>query len=185
MFRSPRSLSPDGAAREVLAAVPDRRGPAANGNALFLEYGDALPGETLFATAPIGQEDRAALPDAVPGVCQWINISYLWRPTLGDESGNHLAGLAVAGNAAWTVTGNERDAAAGEPVFGGFRAVTPGAWLKEGGWHGDTADAHRGRLAARRGLSLNKLMEELPVRAPAEHGTGMRFRMRAAVPGAA
>ena len=55
----------------------------------------------------------------------------LWRPNLGDESDNHPAGLAVAGNAAWIVTGNERDAAAGEPVFDGFRAVTPGAWLKE------------------------------------------------------
>ena len=45
------------------------------------------------------------------------------------------------------------------------------------------ADAHRDRLAAmaaRRGLSLNKLMEELSVRALAEHDTEMRFRMRAA-----
>ena len=68
-------LPPDGAAREVLAARPGRRGPAANGNALFLEYGDVLSRETLFATAPIGQEDRAALLDTVLGVCQWINIS--------------------------------------------------------------------------------------------------------------
>ena len=44
--------------------------------------------------------------------------------------------------------------------------------------------AHRDRLAARRGLSLNKLMEELSVRALAEHDTEMRFRMRAAIPGA-
>ena len=55
----------------------------------------------------------------------------LRRPTLGDESGNHPAGLAVAGNAAWIVTGNERDAAAGEPVFDGFRVDAPGAGLKE------------------------------------------------------
>ena len=44
-------------------------------------------------------------------------------------------------------------------------------------------DEHRDRLAAmaaRRGLSLNKLMEELSVRALAEHDTEMRFRMRAA-----
>ena len=44
-------------------------------------------------------------------------------------------------------------------------------------------DVHHDRLAAmaaRRGLSLNKLMEELSVRAPAEHDTEMRFRMRAA-----
>ena len=68
-------------------------------------------GRLLFAAAPIGPEDRAALLDAVLGVCQWINISYLWRPNLRDESDNHLVELAVAGNAAWIVTGNERDVA--------------------------------------------------------------------------
>ena len=44
-------------------------------------------------------------------------------------------------------------------------------------------DAHCDRLAAmagRRGVSLNKLMEELSVRALTEHDTEMRFRMRAA-----
>ncbi len=35
-------------------------------------------------------------------------------------------------------------------------------------------------MAARRGVSLNKLMEELSVRALAEHDTEMRFRTRAA-----
>lgn len=44
-------------------------------------------------------------------------------------------------------------------------------------------DAQRDRLAAmaaRRGLSLNKLMQELSVRALTEHDTEMRYRMRAA-----
>ena len=43
-------------------------------------------------------------------------------------------------------------------------------------------DAQRDRLAAmaaRRGVSLNKLMQELSVRALAEHDTDMRFRARA------
>lgn len=35
-------------------------------------------------------------------------------------------------------------------------------------------------MAAQRGISLNKLMEELSIRALAEHDTEMRFRMRAA-----
>ena len=44
-------------------------------------------------------------------------------------------------------------------------------------------DAQRDRLAAmaaHRGVSLNKLMEELSVRALTEHDTELRFRMRAA-----
>ena len=124
-------LSPDGAAREVLRRCLTGAARPLVGNALFLEYEDVLSREALFAAAPIGPEDRAALLDAVLGVCQWINISYLWRPNLRDESDNHLVELAVAGNAAWIVTGNERDVAAGELVFDGFRVVTPGAWLKE------------------------------------------------------
>ena len=35
-------------------------------------------------------------------------------------------------------------------------------------------------MAARRGVRLNKLMEELSVRALTEHDIEMRFRMRAA-----
>ena len=84
------------------------------GNALFLEYEDVLSREGLFAAAPIDPDDRAVLLDAVLGACQWIHISYLWRPNLRDESDNHLVELAVAGNAAWIVTGSERDVAAGE-----------------------------------------------------------------------
>ena len=44
-------------------------------------------------------------------------------------------------------------------------------------------DVHRDRLAAmakQRGVSMNKLMEELSVRALTEHDTEMRFRLRAA-----
>ena len=44
-------------------------------------------------------------------------------------------------------------------------------------------DAHRDRLAAmamKRGVSVNKLMQELSVRALAEHDTDMRFQLRAA-----
>lgn len=42
-------------------------------------------------------------------------------------------------------------------------------------------DAHRDRLAAmaaRQGVSVNKLMEEISMRAVVEHDTEMRFRMR-------
>ena len=44
-------------------------------------------------------------------------------------------------------------------------------------------DAHRDRLAAmaaQRGVSVSKLMEELSIRALTEHDTEMRFRLRAA-----
>ena len=45
-------------------------------------------------------------------------------------------------------------------------------------------DVHRDRLAAmakQRGVSMNKLVEELSIRALTEHDTEMRFRLRAAL----
>ena len=124
-------LSPDGAAREVLRRCLTGKAQPLIGNALFLEYEDVLSREDLFAAAPIGREDPAILLDAVLSVCQWINITFLWRPNLPDESDNHLIELAVAGNAELIITSNVRDVAAGELVFDGLRIVTPGAWLKE------------------------------------------------------
>ena len=71
------------------------------------------------------------LLDAVLSVCQWVNITFLWRPNLPDESDNHLIELAIAGNAEWIITGNAGDIAAGELVFDSFRIVTSSIWLKE------------------------------------------------------
>ena len=124
-------LSPDGAAREVLRRCLLGEARPLIGNALFMEYEDVLSRDELFADAPIGSVDRAALLDAVLGVCRWTNISFLWRPNLPDEADNHLIELAIAGNAKWIVTGNVRDIAQGELIFDSFRIVTPGDWLKE------------------------------------------------------
>ena len=110
-------LSPDGTAREVLRQCLTGAVQPLIGNALFLEYEDVLSREKLCAKALIGPEERTALMDAVLGVCQWIHMSYLWRPNLRDESDNHLVELALAGNAAWIVTGNARDVALGELIF--------------------------------------------------------------------
>lgn len=124
-------LSPDGAAREVLRRCLAGNARPLVGTALLLEYEDVLAREDLFTAASITSEDRAALLDAVLSVCEWVNITFLWRPNLPDESDNHLIELAIAGNAESIVTGNTRDLAAGELVFDSIRIVTPGKWLKE------------------------------------------------------
>ncbi len=126
-------LSPDGAAREAMRRCLTGRARPLIGTALFLEYEDVLSRDALFAAAPIGPVDRAALLDAFLAACQWVEIAFLWRPNLPDESDNHLVELAVAGNAACIVTGNARDFVAGELLFEGLRVVTPGDWLKESG----------------------------------------------------
>ena len=63
-------LSPEGAAREDLRRCLTGAFRPLSGNALFPEYEDVMSRAALFAAAPIGPEDRAALPDALLGVCQ-------------------------------------------------------------------------------------------------------------------
>ena len=122
-------LSPDGAAREVLRRCLNGNARPLIGNALFLEYEAVLSRDDLFASAPIVPVDRVVLLDAVLSVCRWIDVAFLWRPNLPDESDNHLIELAVADNAQWIVTGNARGVTAGELLFDTFRVVTPGEWL--------------------------------------------------------
>ena len=126
-------LSPDGAAREVLRRCLTGRARPLIGNALFLEYEDVLSRRALFAAAPIGPADRAALLDAFLAACEWVDIAFLWHPNLPDESDNHLVELAIAGNAACIVTGNARDFAAGDLVFDDLRVIPPGDRVKESG----------------------------------------------------
>lgn len=126
-------LSPDGAAREVLRRCLTGRARPLIGNALFLEYEDVLSRDALFAAAPVGPADRATLLDAFLAACEWVDIAFLWRPNLPDESDNHLVELAIAGNAAYIVTANVRHFAAGELAFEGLRIAIPGDWLKEAG----------------------------------------------------
>jgi predicted nucleic acid-binding protein len=102
------------------------------GPALYLEYEDVMAREALFTSAPIGQEVRQELIDALLSVSAWTPISYLWRPNLPDEADNHLVELAVAGNAAWIVSGNEKHLTRGELRFDGIDVVTPAAFLKLG-----------------------------------------------------
>ena len=124
-------LSPDGAAREVLRRCLTGHARPLLSNALFLEYEDVLAREELFSAASITAKDRAALLDAVLSICEWVSISFLWRPNLPDESDNHLIELAVAGNAESIITANTKDIAAGELVFDRIQVVTPANWLKE------------------------------------------------------
>ena len=124
-------LSPDGAAREVVRRCLMGHSRPLVSNALFLEYEDVLARDELFAAALISSQDRAVLLGAFLSVCDWVSITFLWRPNLPDESDNHLIELAVAGHAESIITGNTKDIGAGELIFDTIRIVTPGTWLKE------------------------------------------------------
>ena len=101
------------------------------GNALFSEYRDLMERDHLFRNCPLSKMERRDFLDDFMSVCKWINIYYLWRPNLKDESDNHLLELALAGNATYLITGNIRDFVRTELLFPGLKVLTPKNFLLE------------------------------------------------------
>jgi predicted nucleic acid-binding protein len=94
-------------------------------------FGPALLAEYEYAAASVGPPDWRDFLESLASVGRWVNVYYLWRPNLRDESDNHLVELAVAGGAAAIVTHNIRDLRSGELLFPPLRVLTPAAFLRE------------------------------------------------------
>ncbi len=102
-------LRDGGAARAALRLCLQGEVQPLIGVALFVEMEDVLSREHLFRTSKLTQAERQELFAAFLSVTQWVPIYYTWRPNLRDEADNHVVDLAVAGNAEYIVTQNERD----------------------------------------------------------------------------
>jgi putative PIN family toxin of toxin-antitoxin system len=100
------------------------------GPALLAEYEYAVLDPRLPESLA-DERERQELLAAIASVGRWVNVYYLWRPNLRDETDNHLVELAVAGGAVAIVTHNVRDLKSGELVFPSLRVVTPAAFLKD------------------------------------------------------
>jgi putative PIN family toxin of toxin-antitoxin system len=94
-------------------------------------FGPALLAEYEYAAASSGVPDWRDFLDALTAVGRWVNVYYLWRPNLRDETDNHLVELGVAGAATAIVTHNVRDLRSGELLFPAVRVLTPAAFLRE------------------------------------------------------
>ncbi len=101
------------------------------GNALFSEFEALLGRKGLFEKAPLTVEERYQLFSDFLSTCKWVNVYYLWRPNLKDESDNHLVELAVAGGADYIVTNNKRDFKGAELNFPQMKIVSAGEFLEE------------------------------------------------------
>jgi predicted nucleic acid-binding protein len=93
--------------------------------------GPALLAEYEYATASVGLADWRDFLDSLASSGRWVNVYYLWRPNLRDESDDHLVELGVAGGATAVVTHNVRDLRSGELLFPALRILTPAAFLRE------------------------------------------------------
>lgn len=98
-----------GASREILRLCLEQNITPVIGTALFIEMEDVLSRRDLFQKCRIDANERDELFRAFLSCTEWTPIYYSWRPNLRDEADNHIVDLAIAGNASYIITQNERD----------------------------------------------------------------------------
>jgi putative PIN family toxin of toxin-antitoxin system len=123
-------LREGGAARAVLRLCLQGELQPIVGVALFAEMEDVLSRENLFRKSQLTQAERHELFAAFLSVTRWVPIYYTWRPNLCDEADNHVVDLAVAGNAEYIVTQNERDFAKMELQFPQLNVATAAEFME-------------------------------------------------------
>jgi len=123
--------SPSGVNREVIRACARTRALPIISEKLFLEYESVLGRASLFQSCPLSPGERQQFFDGFLSVCEWISVSYLWRPNLPDEGDNHVLELAVAGSAQGIVTSNTRDFERGELSFPTIEILTPRQFIQK------------------------------------------------------
>ncbi|MBF9045909.1 putative toxin-antitoxin system toxin component, PIN family [Rhodobacterales bacterium LSUCC0031] len=123
-------LRDGGAARAVLRLCLQAEVQPIIGVALFAEMEDVLSRADLFRKSKLTHAERQELFSAFLSVTQWVPIYYTWRPNLRDEADNHVVDLAVAGNADYIVTQNERDFAKMELQFPQLKLATAAEFME-------------------------------------------------------
>ena len=114
-----------GASRLILESCLRRANQPLMAQALWLEYRDVLSRSELWKDCALTVKERAELLDDFAAVCLWVQIWFLWRPNLPDEGDNHVAELAIAGNAAALVTFNRKDFLPAKFAAAGMKVLTP------------------------------------------------------------
>ncbi|ELR97026.1 putative toxin-antitoxin system toxin component, PIN family [Gloeocapsa sp. PCC 73106] len=114
-----------GPSREVIRRCLTGEYQSLIGNALFCEYESVIFRKEIRNLCPLTQEEILVLLQAFISVSQWVNIYFLWRPNLMDETDNHLIELALAGNASYLVTNNIKDFQNTDLLFPTLSIVKP------------------------------------------------------------
>lgn len=130
-------LGSAGASRAVLRLCLRQRCRPIMGEKLFHEYCDVVR-RPMLRRSPLSLAERDELLEAFIAVCEWVPVSFLWRPNLPDEGDNHLVELGVAGMVESIVTGNTADFRGGELKFPGMRIEKPAEFLKR--WRSNYGD---------------------------------------------
>lgn len=98
--------------------------------ALFLEYEAVLKRPEQRLAHGLGLADIDRFLAAFAAACEAVEVSFQWRPQLGDANDEMVLEAAVNGRAQALVTHNVRDFVKGMEKFG-VRVLRPGELLKE------------------------------------------------------
>ena len=123
-------LSDGGASREILRLCLEQNITPLVGTALFTEMEDVLSRKDLFQKCKIDATERDELFRAFLSCTEWTPIYYSWRPNLRDEADNHIVDLAIAGNASYIITQNERDFQKMNLLFPDLEIINAAEFLK-------------------------------------------------------
>ena len=123
-------LSDGGASREILRLCLEQNITPLVGTALFTEMEDVLSRRDLFQKCKINATERDELFRAFLSCTEWTPIYYSWRPNLRDEADNHIVDLAIAGNASYIITQNERDFQKMNLLFPDLEIINAAEFLK-------------------------------------------------------
>lgn len=120
-----------GASREILRRVPRKEAQALISVPLFTEYEAVLARPRIQQRCSLSVQEQGALFDAFMACTELVEVYYRWRPSLPDESDNHVLELAVAAGGATILTFNRKDFSRGELRFPDVAVRSPASWLKE------------------------------------------------------
>ena len=124
-------LSPGGENRKLIRRCFESHYQPLMGNALFCEYEDVINRPEILKKCSLTSTERQQFLASFMHICEWVKISYLWRPNVKDEKDHHLIELAVAGNARFLITHNIKDFRKMELTFDHLTISTPHEFLKE------------------------------------------------------
>ena len=123
------TLSPFGAAFQILTLLPQRRFELLLSVPLMLEYEDVLQREDMRARSYLTLEEVDVLLDMLAAVGTPCTPFFQWRPQLPDPDDEMVLELAVNGRADTIVTVNTRDFLPAARTFG-VEVLRPGEFLR-------------------------------------------------------
>lgn len=123
-------LGSNGASRELIRCCLEGKYQPLMGNTLFLEYESVVFREEIRTKCILTETEILTLLESLMHVSIWIDVYYLWRPNLRDESDNHLIELAIAGNAQIIATKNVNDFLNSDLIFPNLSILKPEQIIK-------------------------------------------------------